>query len=235
LLGAVVVIAAWGYRPLFHLLTDEDHVLEWLQFAGYAAATLLGASVAIRLWRGGTRPLAALFALFALGCLFIAGEEVSWGQRIFGWSTPEPLAQVNHQDETTVHNIGAFSITTNLAMLAIGAYGSLAPWLARRHRARLPVELTRFVVPPLFLSSAFLMLFAYKAVRFAVFPDPQSATVSFGEWPELCLACALMTFALLIRRHVAAPEPAMSRTFAVRRASAAARARRAARGRAAAG
>jgi hypothetical protein len=200
--GAVVVIASWADRPLFHLLTDDDRVLEWLQFAFYAVATVLGAAAALALWRLGNRLMALLFAAFAAGCLFITGEEVSWGQRVFGWSTPETLSRINNQGETTIHNIGSFSTSTNAVMLLMGAYGAAAPWLLRRYPRALPEALTRFVVPPLFLSSAFLLLLAYKAIRFVIFPQPQSATVSFGEWPELCLAVALMTFALLVRRRL---------------------------------
>lgn len=39
---------------------------------------------------------------------FGAGEEISWGQRIFGFKTPEPLAQVNKQDELNLHNLSIF-------------------------------------------------------------------------------------------------------------------------------
>jgi hypothetical protein len=81
-LGALVVIAAWANRPIFHLLTDDDSLLEWLQFLGYVAATALGAAIALRFHRLGNRPMTALYVLFTLGCLFIAGEEVSWGQRM---------------------------------------------------------------------------------------------------------------------------------------------------------
>jgi len=43
----------------------------------------------------------------ALLFFFGAGEEISWGQRIFGFKTPEPLAQVNKQDELNLHNLTA--------------------------------------------------------------------------------------------------------------------------------
>lgn len=39
--------------------------------------------------------------IFFLG----AGEEISWGQRIFNFETPEGLAQLNDQDEFNFHNI----------------------------------------------------------------------------------------------------------------------------------
>ena len=44
---------------------------------------------------------------FLLGLLFVLllGEEISWGQRIFGWATPEGLAELNQQNEITLHNL----------------------------------------------------------------------------------------------------------------------------------
>jgi len=43
----------------------------------------------------------ALFILF-----FLFGmEEISWGQRLFGWNTPGTLSTINYQNETTIHNI----------------------------------------------------------------------------------------------------------------------------------
>ena len=44
-----------------------------------------------------------LFILFVFG----AGEEISWGQRIFGFDTPDYLSSVNKQDELNLHNLAA--------------------------------------------------------------------------------------------------------------------------------
>ena len=32
-------------------------------------------------------------------CIYFAGEELSWGQHLFGWSTPEYLEEINDQQE----------------------------------------------------------------------------------------------------------------------------------------
>lgn len=48
----------------------------------------------IRLW----------LTLWTLACVYFAGEECSWGQWYFGWSTPEVLATLNDQGETNLHN-----------------------------------------------------------------------------------------------------------------------------------
>jgi len=43
--------------------------------------------------------------LFAILLFFYSMEEISWGQRIFDWETPEALSEVNYQNEINVHNI----------------------------------------------------------------------------------------------------------------------------------
>ena len=45
----------------------------------------------------------AIATVLLLGLMI--GEELSWGQRIFGWSTPSFLAEVNSQSEINLHNI----------------------------------------------------------------------------------------------------------------------------------
>jgi hypothetical protein len=52
-------------------------------------------------------------------------------------------------------------------------------------------------VPPLFLTSAFSVMFLYKLVRFTVLPQSRYTITKFGEWAELCLALALGAFAWL--------------------------------------
>lgn len=43
-------------------------------------------------------------SLWCAGCVFFAGEEISWGQWYFGWDTPEVWAEFNYQEETNLHN-----------------------------------------------------------------------------------------------------------------------------------
>lgn len=65
--------------------------------------TLLGISrnlptARLRLW----------VLLTTLGCVYFAGEELSWGQHLFGWGTPAYLEAVNDQEETNLHNISSW-------------------------------------------------------------------------------------------------------------------------------
>ncbi len=50
----------------------------------------------------------AWIGLVTLGCIYFAGEELSWGQWLFGWQTPELLRGVNDQNETNIHNISSW-------------------------------------------------------------------------------------------------------------------------------
>jgi len=48
------------------------------------------------------------FWLLALVFFLAFGEEISWGQRIFDFATPEALKEINIQDEFNLHNLEVF-------------------------------------------------------------------------------------------------------------------------------
>jgi len=74
--------------------------------------SLAGAVVGIKLMRKAaalpTRRLRLWMLLMTLSCIYFAGEELSWGQHLFGWGTPEYLEAVNDQEETNLHNISSW-------------------------------------------------------------------------------------------------------------------------------
>jgi len=57
---------------------------------------------------GSTLVKQSLPILLGLFFLFIAAEEISWGQRILGFGTPESMQSINRQGEFTIHNLGLF-------------------------------------------------------------------------------------------------------------------------------
>lgn len=74
--------------------------------------SIAGAVVGIRLWRVAsqlpTQRLRVWILLTTLGCVYFAGEELSWGQHFFGWGTPAYLEALNDQEETNLHNISSW-------------------------------------------------------------------------------------------------------------------------------
>lgn len=48
------------------------------------------------------------YLLLGLIYIFCCGEEISWGQQIFGWETTEIFQKDNAQQETNIHNLWIF-------------------------------------------------------------------------------------------------------------------------------
>jgi hypothetical protein len=54
-------------------------------------------------------PLARVWVLMvALGGFYFAGEELSWGQQLAHWNTPEAIDKLNDQHETNLHNMSSW-------------------------------------------------------------------------------------------------------------------------------
>jgi hypothetical protein len=216
--GALVVAATLASRSLFYFLIQEDGPIEWSQFVGFLGASIGFALAAWRLLVRGDRLGAALLAIGALGIFGIAGEEISWGQRILGLDTPEALTAINHQHEINIHNITAFPVQRigNWLQLVLGLAGMVLPWLTRTRRPLVSVPVVRLLSPPLFLTSCFGILFAYRAIRFlwesSVGID---VVVKFGEWPELCFAVALFAFSVLLVWRLSDVTPGARRSMPV--------------------
>lgn len=63
----------------------------------------------VRISRGRVPPLfTGWLLLTTLGCLYFAGEELSWGQQLFQWETPAHIAAINDQNETNLHNMSSW-------------------------------------------------------------------------------------------------------------------------------
>ena len=171
---ALIAIADDG---LFRALVREDSVIEWAEVLAYVCAFVFSVRVARE--RDGV--VAAAYALVAFAAVLAIGEELSWGQRLFGLDTPEPLAAVNRQGELNVHNVVDAESPTRLALLVASVYAVTASFAFRPGP----------FVPPRVLASAYGVVAAYFAIRFAFMPEPTFVQAKFSEWPELCFAAAV--------------------------------------------
>ena len=54
---------------------------------------------------GHALPIVGIILVLGAAVLFLGLEEISYGQRIFGWDTPAALATQNLQGETNLHNM----------------------------------------------------------------------------------------------------------------------------------
>ena len=202
LLGAGAVALAAPHPRLYESLMSEDRVVEWLQFGAILAAVPAFAVASLAARRADRRALAVLFLLVGLGSFVVAGEEISWGQRLLGIETPEALERINHQGETNIHNIPVIQRLFNLGELLVGLYAFGLPilWRIRSIRSRLEGRLDRLLVPPLALASLFFLPFAYRAFRATFLPEAGERITQYGEWPELALYVGVLITGVAIWR-----------------------------------
>lgn len=86
------------------VLPEGYGFLELGQFIIAVAAMSEAVKLLFRPYVRANRLLFLFVGIAGLGCLYIAGEEHSWGQHFFHWQTPEYWAEINRQNETNLHN-----------------------------------------------------------------------------------------------------------------------------------
>lgn len=190
--GALFVVA----RPTFYTVQQEDHPVEWAQFALCAFALVVSVLAAVRFRRSGRPGLAVLMVLVALGMLVLAGEEISWGQRVLGLATPAELSSLNHQSETNIHNIDVGVDLEDLFKVFELVLGLVAASLSLVLRSRPGRATTGFwyaVAPPLVALPGFVAIAAYRAAMLVLDIAP---VVAFQETVELALYLSLALTAL---------------------------------------
>jgi hypothetical protein len=120
--------------------------------------------------------------LVALFCFFVAGEEFSWGQRLFGYFPPEFFLANNFQQEANLHNLPQWFLQPKwVLMMALVGYGIVLPLAHGSSRIQHLLTRTGATAPPI----ALLPWFAVASVLLLIYPLPLT-----GEWVEL-LAGAL--------------------------------------------
>jgi len=120
------------YRIIFGL-DSEGAYGEWIQFICYGLACVVGVMTFRRLSAMNLKKESWLMALFFLGCLVLALEEISYGQWIFDWESPEIFKEINTQQETNLHNIrDGVNIAAQLHILfmLVGFFGG-ASWVLK--------------------------------------------------------------------------------------------------------
>ncbi|MEY8262922.1 MAG: hypothetical protein RPR98_01855 [Bermanella sp.] len=103
LLGAAVALL--DPVTFTKVLAREDGVFEWLTVLALSMSFVMCVHrvVVLRTVKNGM--FIAIWCFLAVVCFFGAGEEISWGQRIFNIESSEWFKQNNAQSETNLHNL----------------------------------------------------------------------------------------------------------------------------------
>ncbi len=160
-----------------------------------------------------------IMLVIALGSLFFAGEEISWGQHYLGFETPEALMEFNRQDEFNFHNTESKyggnllnNIPRQILNLAMVAWIVLPLVLHRRiYKSEAREKLWYWLTP-----NYRVIPIAVMAILFRI-PDkidkllpeiPWESYLSMaffrasGEFKEYCFAMAIMLYVLSIHARM---------------------------------
>jgi FlaA1/EpsC-like NDP-sugar epimerase len=64
---------------LYKRIASEDNLIEYLQVLAYTSSSVLAFLLSLR-FRRFSKIMFVIFLLLSFGFLFVAGEEISWGQ-----------------------------------------------------------------------------------------------------------------------------------------------------------
>jgi hypothetical protein len=183
-----MLVYAKGWPAQYEMLVQEDRYVEWATVWLFLAAGVIGMRRAI----AGRRWFDALVALF---CLFFAGEEMSWGQRLLGYAAPQFFLSQNYQQEVNVHDLTeSFLQPKWILMVVLAAYGLFLPLVRSRvRRIRELMEQIGATAPPREL----MVWFAAGIALLYVYP----VTLT-GEWVEV-FAGALFLMSMRPRAAIA--------------------------------
>ncbi|MYB89780.1 MAG: hypothetical protein F4X93_07485 [Proteobacteria bacterium] len=144
-------------------------------------------------------------ALLVLGSIYFAGEEISWGQHIFGWETSSYWQSLNDQGETNLHNIGPLfdQIPRTLLSAAALVGGVLVPLyysLSKRHPS---VTSLHYWLWPTYVcvpAALFSMLVSWHEKMYGILGAeiPTVLDVRAGEVKESLLALFIMVYVMSV-------------------------------------
>jgi hypothetical protein len=210
LYGAIALIALGLVSFHYHFaaaeyvrMVSEDQWAEYGTSVCFLVATAAAVHVA---WSSRSARRRVVFALIALAAFFIAGEEISWGQRMFGLEVPEPILRHNQQSELTIHNLEQVRALEPQYVLAwalgiwciVSIAASRSPGLAR--------ALGRFALPT--FPGPVIPLFMLYPLVYAVHQLPGWTEIfrkdEIAEW-FLGIAVFVWAFDLIAVRERHAP------------------------------
>jgi len=155
-----------------------------------------------------TKQLNVWVLLVTLACVYIAGEELSWGQQLLSWETPEWIKESNKQQETNLHNTsGWFNQKPRLLLeISILIGGIFLPLKRKLQGIHLPRDSWQYWLYPTMvcLPAAMIAILSYLPDRIDVLSKLSDTVVDirYSEVQELYFAIFLMIYLLSIRKRL---------------------------------
>ena len=179
-------------------LLSENGPVELCQWAVIFIALCVAALTLIRLNPKRDGWLFGWVLLAMLGCLYVAGEEVSWGQHFLNWDTPAYWQALNDQQETNLHNTSSWLDQKPRLILLIGilAGGIVFPLLQKYRPGKLPEKFS-IIYPP-----AFLMPVAVLVILPSLLDKGVDLFHRVSEVQEFYMFYFVLLYMVMLRRRI---------------------------------
>lgn len=156
-----------------------------------------------------TRRVRIWILLTTLGCVYFAGEEVSWGQHLIGWGTPAYLEALNDQKETNLHNISSWFDQKPRLLLELWVLIGGVAWPLIRRLNRSPLTAAHseayWFWPTLEVLPTALLAIAVRLperIKSLLEIDQLPLELRFSEPQEYYFALFLLIYLASIRRRL---------------------------------
>ncbi|GAB4360464.1 MAG: hypothetical protein Kow00114_14120 [Kiloniellaceae bacterium] len=209
LVAAGVLLLTWHLNPGFYkaYVVGEIGILE----GSHIVVPLLAAVLALRILlmpEIRRDRLARIWILLGqLGCLYIAGEEASWGQHYGNWLTPESWQAINDQGETNLHNTSSWLDQKPRTLLELGMIvgGIIIPLLALRWPGIRQGRFALFLPPLICLPAAVIGEVAkfWERLHGKLLPD-WNLFYNASEVQELYIYLFILFYLIVFRNRVLA-------------------------------
>ena len=134
----------------------------------FVSGVILVATSVSRPFRASSTSMWVPF-LFGVVCLVVTAEEISYGQHFLGFTTPESVRLLNHQEETNIHNLFSNAINYYAVFVVFYGYIGVFPIIAtysqivraltlRLNIPKPPVAFARIMIPVFIVYSADLFI-----------------------------------------------------------------------------
>lgn len=182
----------------------ENGVHEWIQFALLIGTLILSIKILKSMPSPKNKWLIAWFVFAAIGSFYTAFEEISWGQWIFKWATPEAFEEINQQGETNLHNTSKWLNQKPRLLLEVGIIvgGIIIPLLAMLKPKWLPKRFEIIYPPNFMIFIAVIYTMAKFSHKFSRMLFDEKVFQRSSEIEELYLYFFIFLYMIVLHRRI---------------------------------
>lgn len=197
---AIELLVPAQHLPALH---SEGGPHEVLQFSFAFIAMILAFRCLFKIWPDKNPWLIAWVAFFCIGSIYIAGEEISWGQHIFKWEASGFWSEHNDQNETNLHNISSWLDQKPKLLLLIGTVvgGVIIP-LLQNYKPSLVPQQFNLIYPPGILSVTAICAASTKIIDKLQEGFDYNFFTRISEVEEVYLFYFIMLYLIVLYRRI---------------------------------